>query len=280
MLHIVILIHPTDPFERERYVIREIADVWREGGIGVTVSADPAAAVDADLAILHVDLTIIPPPYVALCQRYRKVLNGTVVDISKRRVSRQLVRRGDGWDGPVIVKTDCNSGGAREHALAGREPMRRRWVRSLRDRLPWCWRPRLPTGNYRVFDSPRHVPRIVWYNPDLVVERFLPERSGGQYCLRTWVFLGDRETNSLSYADEPIIKGYNVVRREVVDEVPDELRQMRRAMGFDFGKFDYGIVDGRVVLYDVNRTPSLGGMRREQFEPRARLLAEGIRAFA
>jgi hypothetical protein len=29
---------------------------------------------------------------------------------------------------------------------------------------------------------------------------------------------------------------------------------IRRELGFDYGKFDYGIVDGRVVLYDVNRT--------------------------
>jgi hypothetical protein len=61
--------------------------------------------------------------------------------------------------------------------------------------------------------------------------------------------------------------------------VPDELREMRKSLGFDFGKFDYAIVDGRVVLYDANRTPAVGNFSREQFMPRIRLLAEGLNAF-
>jgi hypothetical protein len=113
----------------------------------------------------------------------------------------------------------------------------------------------------------------------VIVEKFLAERRDGLYCLRTWVFLGDRETNSLSYSKEPVVKARNVLRRAVVPEVPDELRAMRKQMGFDFGKFDYAIVDGKVVLYDANRTPSLGNFPREQYLPRIKLLAEGIRAF-
>ncbi len=54
---------------------------------------------------------------------------------------------------------------------------------------------------------------------------------------------------------------------------------MRKDLGFDFGKFDYAIVDGRVVLYDVNRTPNLGNLPKEQKPPNTRLLAEGIRAY-
>ena len=49
-------------------------------------------------------------------------------------------------------------------------------------------------------------------------------------------------------------------------------------MGFDFGKFDYGIVDEQVILYDANRTPTLGGVR-EQYMPRVRLLADGLKSF-
>ena len=93
------------------------------------------------------------------------------------------------------------------------------------------------------------------------------------------MFLGDRETNSLSYSKQPIVKSENVIRREVVAEVPDELRQIRRELGFDFGKFDYAIVGDRVVLYDANRTPTLGNFPREQYLPRVRHLAEGIGAF-
>jgi hypothetical protein len=73
-----------------------------------------------------------------------------------------------------------------------------------------------------------------------------------------------------------VIKSHSVLRREPISDVPVELRQVRRELGFDFGKFDYGIVDGRVVLYDVNRTPMFGTIGREQYWPRVQLLAEGL----
>ena len=41
----------------------------------------------------------------------------------------------------------------------------------------------------------------------------------------------------------------------LTEPVPEELRQTRRQLGFDYGKFDYGVVNGEVVLYDANRTP-------------------------
>jgi hypothetical protein len=134
-------------------------------------------------------------------------------------------------------------------------------------------------SDYRIFDSPRCVPWTVWRNRDLVVERFLPERRGEFYCVRTWLFLGDRETHSLAYARCPVIKLADVVRREVLSEVPEALRQRRRELGFDYGKFDYAIVNDQVVLYDANRTPSLGNFAPEQYMPRVRHLAEGIETF-
>lgn len=282
MRHVLILVHRHDAFDKERYVLREVAAVWREQGMSVTVARGPEEAVDADLVALHVDLTVMPADYAAVAGRYPRVLNGRVVDISKRVISGQLVRSEDGYEGPVIVKTDRNSGGSRERRLNGRLGRRGRLARRIegwRSRLPWGWRSHLDTGDYRVFDSAARVPRAVWFNRAFVVERFLPERRDGHFCLRSWVFLGDRETNAISYATEPVIKSHNVVRREPLAEVPDELRAMRRKLGFDFGKFDYGIVDGRVVLYDANRTPMFGAMRREDYWPRVQLLAEGIRGF-
>ena len=63
------------------------------------------------------------------------------------------------------------------------------------------------------------------------------------------------------------------------DLLPEELRQMRRDLDFDFGKFDYAIVNGRIVLYNANRTPTPGNFPQEHFLPGIRLLAEGIRAY-
>src|SRR5688500_421839 len=103
MAHVVILTHRDDGFVRGSYFLREIADVWRERGLRVTVVSGPGRYVDGDVAVLHVDLTRVPDPYRELARRYRRVMNERVIDISKRRVSDQVVRPCDGYRGPVIV---------------------------------------------------------------------------------------------------------------------------------------------------------------------------------
>jgi hypothetical protein len=109
-----------------------------------------------------------------------------------------------------------------------------------------------------VFDSLAAVPVGVWRNPNLVVEKFLPERNeDGEYLLRIWVFLGDSEIYYQGVSRDPVVKGANTIRREFLDpaDLPPSLRETRKRLGFDYGKFDFGLVDGEVVLYDVNRTP-------------------------
>jgi hypothetical protein len=95
----------------------------------------------------------------------------------------------------------------------------------------------------------------MWFNPKLVVEKFRPERQDGLFCLRQWLFFGDREVGSVAYSKHPVVKANRIVKREAVTEFPDGLRAHREALRFDFGKFDYVLVDGEVVLYDANRTP-------------------------
>lgn len=278
MHHIVILLHRHDRFDNPQYFLREIAEIWREQGLRVSVLHGPGPRLDADMAILHVDLTVVPDDYLAFARQYPVVINGSVTDISKRLISTNLVCREDGYEGQVVVKTNRNCRGEREAVLAAKKgPLLRRYARSFRDMLSWSCCSKLL--NYPIFESVSQVPAAVWQNPELVVERFLPECHDGFYCLRTWVFLGDRETNSVCYSAEPIVKYRNILRRETVADVPDELRQMRRDMGFDYGKFDYAIVNGRVVLYDANRTPALAISPKEDFLPSIRLLAEGIRAY-
>jgi len=268
MAHILILVHAHGSFDKPRYFMREIAEVWRERGHRISVThGPPRRAVAADVAVLHVDLTVVPDDHLAFLRQYPVVINGRVKDISKRAISRNILSERDGYDGPVIVKTDRNYGGIMEAQLATRT--------KSRDGPAFVCEPK----DYAVYRSARDVPAATWTNRDLIVEKFLAEQRDGCYCLRTWVFVGDRETNSISWARQPIVKSDAVIRREPIAEVPDELREMRLALGFDFGKFDYGIVDGHVVLYDANRTPAVGSFSREQFMPRIRLLADGLDAF-
>jgi hypothetical protein len=272
--HIAILVRRDTSALPAESLLSALVPAWREQGVRITVFSDPAERVEADALFLHVDLTRTPDESLRLAARYPIAINAGATDISKRRISRDLVLRGAPCDGPVIVKTDRNYGGRPEAILARRAGLLRGTGGALRNLLPWSWRARL--RHYPIFDSVREVPLGVWFNPDLVVERFLPERRNGHYCVRTWLFLGDQERVALFYSDDPIVKSRNILGREPLTDVPADLRQMRRALGFDFGKFDYAVVDGRTVLYDANRTPALAGVSRTSPPPWLGKLASGI----
>lgn len=264
---VAILVHRHQGFQEESYFLGRMAEFWRAWGVEVLVLRDPREHVPADLAILHVDLTVIPSEYLAWVHRFPRCLNRYTSDISKRAVSRQLVRTGDGWAGPVIVKSNLNCGGGKEHELA------------LKMKVPS--EVRLVSGEYPILESAAQVAPWVWQDSSLVVERFLPERCGEEFCLRTWVFFGDKFTHSICYSDNPVIKSANVLRREPLGEVPETLAAVREELGFDYGKFDYALVDGGVVLYDANRTPTVGRssnvhFTQDQVRERLRLLAEGL----
>src|SRR5688500_19287797 len=111
MAHIAILVHRDGSMDDARYFLGAIADVWREAGHRVSVLGGPGDPAWADVAVLHVDLTVVPADHLAYLKGFSRVLNGAVADISKRRISTNLVRRGDGYGGPVIVKTNLNYGG-------------------------------------------------------------------------------------------------------------------------------------------------------------------------
>lgn len=287
MRHLLLLVEDTARYARERYFAKLMVPAWEARGWSVALHAidplappDPARWPAADAALVHLDLTVLPD---ALCEalraRYPVAINANARDISKRRVSQQLVRPGDGWSGPVIVKTDANCGGISERRLRYPPTAAGQW-RRLRDRLrPWPVSGRLRTRSYPVFDSPAGVPARAWTNPGLVVERFVAEREGELYALRQWVFLGDQEIHRRTLAPSPVIKSGDGVRIETLGDVPPELRTRRAELGFDYGKFDYVVRDGRAVLLDANRTPTHGAQLGEAGRALAAELAAGLEDF-
>lgn len=256
------------------YLLFRLAEIWQEGGHTVLIGAEPQ--VDADLAIMHVDLTLVPTHSVPRNPCGRPVLNGLVLDISKTRISRQRLLRGELHAGPVIVKSNLNAFGATEfRALRG-------WgMPHLRRRLgkvvPWRWAGCLPKKQYPVLDDISQVPGWVWDRPGLIVERFVPERDGDDYVLRCWLFFGDEEYSVKLFSRHAVVKASNCHRHEYLHDVPDSLREARRALGFDFGKFDYVMVNGEAVLLDVNKTPSISGSPRS---PNLLRLATGLAGLA
>jgi hypothetical protein len=253
---IAIITHARDDFAANDYFVKLFFPEWERRGIAVHVLRGTDEFRPADIAIMHVNLTVVPPAYRALAARFPVVINGRVDDISKCKVSTHLVHRRDGYDGPVIVKTNLNYGGRPERWLTRSASRLGRLRLKVENQLHWAWSGQLDVSDYPVYERPSDVPRVVWSNPRLSVQRYLPERQGSFYCLRQWLFLGDREANTLCFSDVPIVKAANTVKRERGLPVPDELRAMRVRLGFDYGKFDYGLTDGEVVLYDANRTPT------------------------
>jgi hypothetical protein len=241
----------------EGYFLAAIAEhFWKPAGVRVALQQGLRSPPVADLAILHVDLTVVPQEYLDLGNRYRRTLNGGVADISKRKVSKALLRENDDYDGPVIVKSDLNHGGFSEYQL--RRAGQGRWGR-LADALVGR---RAGQGGrrYRLFERREQVPHRLWRNPEYVVEPLYTQRVGALYAMNQWFFLGEAEIVSTLLAPTPLVAMASVTERlPLHGEVPEELRQRRKELGFDYGKFDYIVVDDSPRLIDANRTPHLAG---------------------
>jgi len=287
---IAIITDVNDRFHSLRYLAQLMIPEWEKMGLRV-VTVNPGSPFEpADLAILHPDISTDSPEILSLAEKYELVVNGAVHDIRKTHISDHLVSRGDSYEGPVIVKTNGNAGGRHDFkATVMKSKILRRFDSPVLERLawpvigkvdqlrPWADRTALSASQYRIFTDAGKVPRKVWSNPHFVVEKFLSERVGSLYSCRHWLFFGKEEVGRRSLSTSPVVKGGAQI--EPLDEaVPPTIRDLRRKLGFDYGKFDYGIVDGEAILYDANRTPGLS-RHVHLHRSTATTLAAGIREF-
>jgi hypothetical protein len=254
------------------FVVSALARLWQQRGISAHIG--PGFLPDSDVGILHIDKTQITDADLPARANAGPVVNWSVRDISKRRVSPHLVTRDDPWDGSVIVKTNRNYYGTPEetgHKLTPADRNRRRMAE-----LSWRYARSLPHKHYPIVSRISIVPRWVWDDESLVVERFTPERDGDLYCLRGWMFFGSRSYGWRLRATDPLVKSGSQVDHSYLTEVPDELLAIRKRHGFDFGKFDYVVHDGKPVVFDLNKTPTFTG---DGNSPRLTDLSLGIEDF-
>jgi hypothetical protein len=196
------------------------------------------------------------------------------------------VQRDDSYDGPVIVKTDFNSGGLPEKRLSSNLYLLRALSAKLSSAISskpkpglsnfsaWANVKYLNTSDYPVFPSLRDVPGEIFENQNLVVERFLPEVREGWYCVRYYHFLGDQQVSELFRSKQEIVKGSDN-GESIETPVPPELLAIRQRLGMDYGKIDYVLRDGKVVLLDINRTPGIYG-KGKLAQKISNVLATGI----
>jgi hypothetical protein len=255
---IAVLFHRNDRrLNIDRYAITHIAAFWRADGHQVEFLFGPRRQADADIVVVHVNLSIVPDPYLEFAARFPVAINGRVRDVRKRSVSRNLVVLGDGWEGPVIAKSDLNYGGLPELMLGGWWPRRgtpgARVVRSIRRRLHQRHSHFVGTDDYRVFEHVSEVPESWRDASNLVLERFLPERDGELYAVRNCLFLGAAHTCERRLAASPVVNSGTAVSSEQIEPDP-RMVALRSELGFDYGKFDYVMIDGEPVLLDANKT--------------------------
>jgi len=90
------------------YVIDHYALRWQDAGHRVIYHIGPENIPDADVVIVDIDLSVVPKEYVDLINKLPVVINGEILDISRRRFSQLALSRIDNYTGPVIVKTNAN----------------------------------------------------------------------------------------------------------------------------------------------------------------------------
>jgi len=267
-LRIAVLLHDMDrDFGLESYLLTAVLAVWKDQGHEILPVLGAREFVPADLAILHVDLSVVPEEYLDLAARYPRALNGRVRDIRKSAFSPYLLRPGDAWTGPVIVKSDRNFGGFPEAA--------RGIPRLAGDGMAPVFRSPL---EYRVLDNLAAVPPEWFGIPDLVIQRFVPEVEDDLFHVRAYTFFGDVHTSTRIASDQPIVKSQTRVATATVPPHPEIVR-LRHAMGFDYGKFDYVVHGGEAILLDANKTPGLPNPRSPRAAVLAGKLAAGLEGF-
>lgn len=256
---VAIIFHEKERYLTQHYAIKYLADIWQEKGINTVFVFGTKRFVPADLAILHVDLSVVPEEYIEFAQDYPLVLNGKVKDIRKSTFSDHIIHPGDDYKGKIIVKSNLNFAGEPErrvHPVYKTKLFREFMKRMARSGLytfiekPWFYSP----ADYLIIDNPNLVPESWFRRNDIVIEKYLPEIDEGCYCIRNYNFLGDRHTCVRRKGLDPIVYSNSAISIEPADVHP-EIVGIRRKLHFDYGKFDYVMNGGVPVLLDINKTP-------------------------
>ena len=254
---IVILFHEFQYDRSSNYMIDELADLWREEGLEVIEIYGIDRVVPADVILLHIDLSVVPPEYLEFARQYPVALNTTLNDIRKATISQNLVQSGAAYVGPVIVKSNLNYAGAPERKLEETQLRQSSfWLKRLQYRVfPFLKKVPVFQSNleYQIFDRIEDVPRSLLNHPDVVVEKFFHSRHEEFFCIHNLYIFGNHRTGARLMGHHPIVNGRTYKRIDYVDPSSDILEQMAD-IPLDYGKIDYVFDKGKVEIIDINKT--------------------------
>lgn len=262
------------------YTIHHIAELWRESGLNVVYVYGVDKHVPADLIIVHIDFSIVPKEYLDYAANYPVALNGQLRNICKSDFSEGLLESGSYWNGGVIVKSNLNHGGIQEQIYSNT-------LRKLHVDLYWRVISKIKRVmgreplfsdpyDYKIFDEIDMVPKHWFHSSNAIVEKFVPEIENDLYHIRMFQVLGDRWICERLASPNPIVKGGNCVKVEVV-EPEAEVFEWCKELKLDYGKLDYVVKDGKPILLDINKTIGATGLiNKKENDKKRKHLSEGI----
>jgi hypothetical protein len=235
------------------YSITQLLPYLERAGLKVRLLDRPARQDRAPAALLHIDLTIVPPPYRDIGQSYERSINGRALSIHRYLYSTLRLEAGDSHKGPVIVKTVLNSRGLPEQRWWQHRNGLTRSAHAIRKLFDPGYKERL-CPPYRVYQAIGEVPQAVWRNDRLMVEKFAFETLDLPIVKHRYMFLIGAEINMRQVYDDLLCAGSKILSNEVGGAVPPEVLAVRQRLNLDFGAIDYFIVDGKGVVVDANKT--------------------------
>ena len=205
----------------------------------------------ADICFVHVDLSVVPESYLEFAKRYPVAVNAELRDIRKSSFSEHLLAANDSWPGGVIVKTDLNYAGWPEMSLKSSLP--KKVMLRLLNKMPLLSMGPCTSMDYRVYDSLNDVPDHYFSDDRFVIEKFLPEREREYYVCNSYLFMGESYVCNRKTSLLPIVKDRGLVSETEIEPHPDAV-SARSRLKVDYGKFDYCVYEGEMILLDVNKT--------------------------
>lgn len=238
-----------------------LADNWRAAGIEVIELAGTRNFVEADLLFLNLSRPVVPEEYNRFAAQYPVTFNAGAVDLRKHRYADGLLQAGASYKGAVIVKADPANAGSPT-------PERTSFLRRLTGFHRGAdAREVTANDNYRIYASINDVPGEK-FAPGYIVQKFLPEESGGRYILRQYHFLGHEHFLSIQTSGAAIIRT-SIPQSLEEWSPPQELLDLRGRLGLDYGRIDFVEVDGKPFVISVSRSPALPVSKEPGFVPPA-----------
>jgi hypothetical protein len=213
----------------------------------------PGLAKGGVAAFLHVDLTDVPDDFRAAARRYDRCVNRNAVSIRRTLYSRARVSARDDYTGPVISKSVLNSRGMPEWRYDKRRSLLAR-AGQLAGKIVVPGYKQRKCPEYVVYESIRDVPRPIWNDPGMIVERFLPGSMRLPITKYRFNFFYEVEMNHRASYNSVLCDPETMSGFDVVPDVPAAIRNLRADLQLDYGAIDYFMVGDKAIPIDVNKT--------------------------